>query len=53
MWPDVTAGIPGIEDEHASSFGRGSRAYGGHRKSDGAKSLVDTSIRQRRAKSAR
>ncbi|RRR81861.1 hypothetical protein EHS43_17945 [Streptomyces sp. RP5T] len=53
VWPDVTAGIPEIEDEHASSFDRGSRAYGGHRKSDGAKSLVDTSIRQRRGKSVR
>ncbi|AVH59621.1 hypothetical protein C4B68_32090 [Streptomyces dengpaensis] len=67
--PDVTAGIPEIEDEHASVFGRltgvgrrrprrltaaGGRpgaarrvAYGGHRKMDGAESLVDTSIRQR------
>jgi hypothetical protein len=44
---DVTAGIPEIEDEHASSFGSGQVAYGGHRKSDGAKSLVDTSIRRR------
>ncbi|AZS90148.1 hypothetical protein ELQ87_31155 [Streptomyces griseoviridis] len=47
MGRDVTAGIPGIEDEHASLFGVGATAYGGHRKSDGAESLVDTSIRRR------
>jgi hypothetical protein len=43
---DVTGGIPGIEDEHASLFGVGVVGYGGHRKSDGAESLVDTSIRR-------
>ncbi len=52
--PDVTAGIPEFEDEHASSFGSGRVALWieasglwGHRKSDGAKTLVDTSIRRR------
>ncbi|OUC79963.1 hypothetical protein CA983_43305 [Streptomyces swartbergensis] len=53
--------MPGIEDEQASLFGvstTGTRttavdsrprrtAYGGHLKSDGADSLVDTSIRRR------
>ncbi|PVD09675.1 hypothetical protein EF913_18220 [Streptomyces sp. WAC04189] len=45
--PDVTAGIPELEDEHASLFGAGGSADGGHRKSDGAESPVDTSIRRR------
>ncbi|QIP69613.1 hypothetical protein EZV63_06710 [Streptomyces sp. VN1] len=47
MWRDVTAGIPELEDEHASLSGVGGSAYGGHRKSDGAESVVDTSIRRR------
>ncbi|AQS72299.1 hypothetical protein B1H29_29075 [Streptomyces pactum] len=45
--PDVTAGIPELEDEHASLFGTGGSTDEGHRKSDGAESLVDTSIRRR------
>ncbi|ELS52055.1 hypothetical protein STVIR_6996 [Streptomyces viridochromogenes Tue57] len=53
MSRDVTGGIPGIEDEHASLFGVTRNRQGGHRKSDGAESHVDTSIRQRRTKSVR
>src|SRR4051812_46753712 len=51
-WADVTAGIPEIEDEHASLFEsppgvNPGRVMGGHRKSNGAGSRVDTSIRRR------
>ncbi|GGY09646.1 hypothetical protein GCM10010384_12910 [Streptomyces djakartensis] len=58
---DVTAGIPEFEGEQASTSGvsttdtratavdsrASTEAYGGHLKSDGADSLVDTSIRRR------
>src|SRR4051812_24829506 len=51
-WADVTAGIPEIEDEHASLFEsppgvNPGRVMGGHQKSNGAGSRVDTSIRRR------
>ncbi|AWE49409.1 hypothetical protein DWC19_12980 [Streptomyces sp. M7] len=49
MGRDVTGGIPGIEDEHASGIRVARTRRGGRRTSDGAESLVDTSIRQRRA----
>ncbi|RSS03004.1 hypothetical protein EF917_14110 [Streptomyces sp. WAC00469] len=52
----VTAGIPGLEDEHASHVrqrprggqgGQRRRRYGGHRKTDGAGSRLGTSMRRR------
>ncbi|KAB2977024.1 hypothetical protein F8R89_07520 [Streptomyces sp. SS1-1] len=49
MGRDVTGGIPGIEDEHASGFRVVRARWGSRRTSEGAESRVDTSIRQRRA----
>ncbi|TWV47540.1 hypothetical protein FRZ03_13740 [Streptomyces misionensis] len=44
---NVTAGIPQVEDEHASLFRGQWKSPGGTTRRDGAEAPVDTSIRRR------